>query len=48
MDTLTSDYKKSLKNPYIEEEQTTTMAKRKKYKRTNTDLQNIHIKLNIE
>jgi hypothetical protein len=24
------------------------MAKRKKYKRTNTDLQNIHIKLKIE
>jgi hypothetical protein len=24
------------------------MAKRKKYKRTNNDLQNIHIKLNIE
>jgi type II secretory pathway component PulF len=28
-------------NPYIEEEQ--TMAKRKKYKRTNNDLQNIYI-----
>ena len=25
-----------------------TMAKRKKYKRTNNDLQNIHIKLKIE
>ena len=25
-----------------------TMAKRKKYKRTNTDLQNRHIKLKIE
>jgi len=24
------------------------MAKRKKYKRTNNDLQNIHIKLKIE
>ena len=24
------------------------MAKRKKYKRTNTDLQNIHIQLKIE
>ena len=25
-----------------------TMAKRKKYKRTNNDLQNMHIKLKIE
>ena len=43
--------KKSLKipkgnqNPYIEEEQTT---QRKSTKRTNNDLQNIHIKLKIE
>jgi hypothetical protein len=45
-------------NPYIEEEQTTqwpkdrrtdnTMAKRKKDKRTNNDLQNIQIKLKTE
>ena len=27
MDTLTSDYKKSLKNPYIEENQTTQWQK---------------------
>jgi len=46
--------KKSLKipkgnqNPYIEEKQTTQWPKEKKYKRTNNDLQNIHIKLNIE
>jgi hypothetical protein len=47
-------YKKSLKipkggnqNPYIEEEQTTQWPK-EKYKRTNNDLQNIHIKLKIE
>ena len=45
--------KKSLKiskgnqNPYIEE-QTTQWPKEKKYKRTNNDLQNIHIKLEIE
>jgi hypothetical protein len=28
MDTLTSDYKKSLKNPYIEENQTTQCQKK--------------------
>ena len=46
--------KKSLKipkggnqNPYIEEKQTTQWPK-KKDKRTNIDLQNIHIKLKIE
>jgi hypothetical protein len=45
--------KKSLKIPkgqsesYIEEEQTTQWG-RKRYKRTNNDLQNIHIKLKIE
>jgi hypothetical protein len=45
-------YKRSLKipkggnqNPYIEEEQTT---QKKENKRTNNDLQNIHIKLKIE
>ena len=44
--------KKNLKIPkgnqnlYIEEEQTTQWQK-KKYKRTNNDLQNIHIKLKI-
>ena len=36
------------RNPYIEEEQTTQWAKDKKYKRTNNDQQNIHIKLKIE
>ena len=51
--------KKSLKipkggnqNPYIEEEQTAQWPKEKgqkeKDKRTNNDLQNIHIKLKIE
>jgi len=39
MDTLTSNYKKSWKNPYIEENQTTQWQK-KMYKRTNTDLYN--------
>ena len=34
-------------NPYIEEEQTTQRPK-EKGNRTNNDLQNIHIKLNIE
>ena len=34
-------------NPYIEEEQTTQRSKEKN-KRTNNDLQNIHIKLTIE
>ena len=34
-------------NPYIDEEQT-TQCQKKKYKRTNNDLQNIHIKLKIE
>ena len=33
--------------PYIEEEQTTHWPK-KKYKRTNNDLQNIQIKLKID
>ena len=39
---------KGNRNPYSEEEQTTQWAKEKKYKRTNSDLQNIHIKLKIE
>jgi hypothetical protein len=34
-------------NPYIENEQTTQWLKGK-YKRTNNDLQSIHIKLKIE
>jgi hypothetical protein len=37
-------YYKGKQNPYIEEHTTCTMAKRKKYKRTKNDLQNIHIK----
>jgi hypothetical protein len=47
-------WKKSLKIPKGQSEsvyrRTTdnTMAKRKKYKRTNNDLQNMHIKLKIE
>jgi hypothetical protein len=46
--------KKGLKIPkgqskYVYRRRTNnTMAKRKKYKRTNNDLQNIHIKLKIE
>ena len=40
-------YQRDNHNPYIEEEQTTQWAN-KKNKRTNNDLQNIHIKLNIE
>ena len=38
----------AIKYRYIEEEQTTQWPKGKKYKRTNKDLQNIHIKLKIE
>ena len=34
-------YQKGNQNPYIEEEQTTSWP-RKKYKRTNNDLQNTH------
>jgi hypothetical protein len=37
------DTKRGNQNPYIEEEQTTQW-----HKRTNNDLQNIHIKLKIE
>ena len=46
--------KKSLKIPKGKSESVyqrrtdNTMAKRKKYKRTNNDLQNIHTKLKIE
>ena len=40
--------KKSLKIPKRQSESLYTMAKRKKYKNTNNDLQNIHIKLKIE
>ena len=38
--------KESLKIPSIEVEQTTQLPKEKKYKRTNNDLQIIHIQLN--
>ena len=46
-------YKKSLKIPKGQSESVyrrteNTMAKKKKYKWTNNDLQNIHIKLKIE
>jgi hypothetical protein len=37
-----------IKNLYIEEVHTTQRQKEKKYKRTNTDLQNTHIKLKLE
>jgi hypothetical protein len=40
-------YQRGNQNPYIEEEQTTQWPK-KKYKRTNNDPQNIHIKLKIK
>ena len=40
-------YQRGNQNRYIEEEQTTQWPK-KKYKRTNKDPQNIHIKLKIE
>jgi len=39
------EYQRGNQNPYIEEEQTTQWPK---YKRTNNDLQNIHIKIQIE
>jgi hypothetical protein len=35
-------------NPYIEKEQRTQFPKRKKEKRINNDLQNMHIQLKIE
>jgi hypothetical protein len=38
---------KRLSESYVEEEQTTQWPK-EKYKRTNNDQQNIHIKLKIE
>jgi hypothetical protein len=40
-------YQRGNPNPYIEEEQTTQWPK-EKYKKTNNDLLNIHIKLKIE
>jgi hypothetical protein len=40
-------YQRANQNPYIGEEQTTQWQK-KKHKRTNNELQNIHIKLKIE
>ena len=40
-------YQRGNQTPYIEEEQTTKLPK-EKVQRTNNDLQNIHIKLNIE
>jgi hypothetical protein len=42
------DTKRGNENPYIEDVQTTQWSKEKKYKRTNNDLQNIHIKQKIE
>jgi len=38
-------YQRSNQHPYIEEEQTTQWPKEEKHKRTNNDLQNIHLKL---
>jgi len=40
-------YQMGNQNPYIEEEQI-THGQKKKFKRTNNDQQNIHIKLKIE
>ena len=40
-------YERGNQNPYIEEEQTTN-GQKKKYKRTNNDVQNIHIKLKVK
>ena len=40
-------YQRGNQNPYIEDEQTHNDQK-KKNKRTNNDLQNIHTKLKIE
>jgi hypothetical protein len=39
---------KGIQNRYIEEEQKQHHDQKKKYKRTNNDLQNIRIKLKIE
>ena len=41
------DNHNTIKDPYIEEEQTTQWPK-EKVQKTNNDLQNIHIKLKIE
>ena len=40
-------YQRGDQNPYIDEEQRTQRPK-KKYKRSNNDLQNMHMKLKIE
>jgi len=40
-------YRRGNHNPYIEEAQTTQWPK-EKYKTTNNDLQNIHIKIKIK
>ena len=40
-------YQRGNQSPYIKEEQTTQWLK-KKYKRANNDLPNIHIKLKIK
>jgi hypothetical protein len=42
---MATRYQRGNKNPYIEKEQTNTMAKRKS---TNNDIENIHIKLQID
>ena len=41
-------YQRGNQNPYIEEEQTTQRPKEKVQKKTNNDLQNIHITSKIE
>ena len=42
----TTRYQRGNQNPYIEREKTTQWPT-EKYKRTNNDLQNIHIRLKI-
>jgi hypothetical protein len=44
---ITKGYPESV-NRKIEDRQTTQWPSKKKYKRTNNDLQNIHIKLKLE
>jgi len=48
MESRRQEYQRGNQNPYFEEEQTTQCPNEKKYKGTNKDLQNTHIKLKIE
>ena len=42
---MATRYQRGNQNPYIKEEQN---GQKKKHKRTNNDIQNIHIKLKIK